>query len=136
MGLTFPFEKRTSPLLGTIYRPVAQVFLFSESKNSWYEVWMLVGTGADYTILPKYFAKYLEVNLKKDCHIFKTTGIGGTEKVYYLPKIKAKLGSWEREVPIGFLDNDEIPPLFGRHLFLETFEVLLSSNHTITFSSK
>ena len=61
---------------------------------------------------------------------------GGGERVYYLPKIKVKLGDWKRIIPIGFLERNEIPPLMGRHLFLETFETLFSSNHTVSFSTK
>ncbi len=97
---------------------------------------MIVDTGADYTLLPKYFSVRLDVDLKKDCRIFKTGGIGGEEKVYLLPSIKAKLGTWERQVPVGFLDRDDIPPLLGRYMFLETFETLFSSSHTVTFSTK
>lgn len=136
MDLTFPFEKRLAPLLGEIYRPIAKVFFYSVRKNRWYEVWMIVDSGADYTILPKYFAQRLGVDLKKDCRVFETSGIGGEEKVYFLASIKIKIGSWVRDIPVGFLDKDEIPPLLGRHLFLETFEVLFSSNHTLTFSTK
>jgi len=136
MALTFQFEKNFSPILGTIYRPIAQVFLFSKSTNRWQEVWMLVDTGADYTILPKYVSKRLGVHLEKDCSILKTGGIGGEEKVYFLKKIKAKLANWERQIPIGFLDRDDIPPLMGRHLFFETFEAIFSQNHSLTFSTK
>lgn len=136
MPLTIPYEKRLSPILGEIYRPIAQVFFFSHTKNHWYEAWMLVDSGADYTLLPKYFSYRLGINLAKDCKIFKTAGIGGEEKVYFLKKIKVKLGDWERNIPIGFLNRDDIPPLLGRYMFLETFDVLFSSNHTITFSSK
>lgn len=32
--------------------------------------------------------------------------------------------------------RNEIPPLMGRHLFLETFETLFSSDHTVSFSTK
>lgn len=96
---------------------------------------MLVDTGADYTLLPKYFAKRLDVNLEKDCNIFRTAGIGGTEKVYLLRSIKVRLGQWERKIPVGFLDRDDIPPLMGRRLFFETFEVLFSSKHVLTFST-
>lgn len=32
--------------------------------------------------------------------------------------------------------RNEIPPLLGRQLFLETFETLFSSNHTVSFSTK
>lgn len=136
MPLTFPFEERLSPILGKIYRPTVRVFFYSKVKDRWLGIWMLVDSGADYTLLPKYFSQGLGIRLAKDCKIFKTAGIGGEEKVYFLKKIKVKLGKWEREIPIGFLNRDDIPPLVGRHLFLETFEVLLSSNHTITFSTK
>lgn len=134
MALTFDFEKDLSPILGEIRRPVAKALFYATDKKRWYEVWMIVDTGADYTLLPRYFAKRLDVDLKCDCRIFKTTGVDGQEKVYFLPKVRAKLGDWERVVPVGFLNRDDIPPLLGRHLFLETFETLFSKKHTITFS--
>lgn len=132
MALSFSFERDHSPILGTIYRPVVQVFFLSKNGR-WFETWMIVDTGADYTLLPKYFSKRLGVDLKKDCKLFGTIGIGGKEKVYFLKSIKAKLGAWERTIPVGFLDRDDIPPLLGRHLFLETFEAHFSKNHTVSF---
>lgn len=136
MALTFRFDKDFSPILGEIHRPIAQVFFYSSKKRKWYEVWMIVDTGADYTLLPKYYSRRLGVNLYKECKLFETSGIGGEEKVYFLKSIKVKLGEWERNVPVGFLDRDDIPPLMGRHLFIETFETLFSSNHTVRFSVK
>lgn len=136
MALTFRYDKDASPILGKIYRPIAQVFFFSQNKSRWYEAWMMVDTGADYTLLPRYFSKRLGINLEKDCKIFKTAGVGGEEKVYFLKSIRVKLGSWRRDIPIGFLDRDDIPPLLGRHQFLETFEALFSTNHSVTFSDK
>ena len=136
MALKFSFKKEKSPILGTIYRPVAQVSIWSEKGKHWSKIWMIVDTGADYTLLPRYLANDLKVSLEKDCKIFPTQGIGGSERVYFLPKIKAKLGKWERTIPIGFLERDEIPPLMGRHLFFETFETLFSTNHTVTFYEK
>ncbi len=44
-------------------------------------------------------------------------GIGGKEKVYLHKKVKIKLGSWERGVPVGFLARDDIPSLLGRQIF-------------------
>jgi len=134
MTLTFNFEKSYSPILGIIHRPVAQVFFLSRSQNKLYETWMIVDTGADYTLLPKYFAQRLDVNLNKDCKVFKTAGIGGKEKVFLLERIKVKIGNWERIIPIGFLNRDDIPPLMGRHLFFETFEVVFSKKYKVTFS--
>ena len=136
MALTFPFEKSNSPLFGNIYRPVAQVYFYSENKKRWYETWMIVDTGVDYTLLPKYFSERLGIDLKQDCKVFNTSGIGGNEKVYLNNKTKVRLGPWERVIPVGFLNRNEIPPLLGRRQFLETFESLFSSNHKLTFSVK
>lgn len=136
MTLKFPFRKEKSSILGTIYRPVARVFFWSKKGEGWIAVRMIVDTGADYTLLPRFMAQKLSVNLEKDCQIFSTYGIGGKERVYFLPKIKVRLGDWERIISVGFLERNEIPPLMGRHLFLETFETLFSSNHIVSFSSK
>lgn len=136
MALKFPFKVEKSSILGKIHRPIAQVFFWANQIQQWTEIWMIVDTGADYTLLPRYIADKLGVNLEKACKIFNTFGIGGGERVYFLPKIKVKLGVWERTIPVGFLERNEIPPLMGRHLFLETFETLFSSDHTVSFSTK
>lgn len=133
MALKFPFKREKSPILGTIYRPMAQVFFWSKKGKYWSEVWMIVDTGADYTLLPRFLAEDLKVDLEKECKVFLTQGIGGNERVYFLPQIKAKLGKWERVIPVGFLGRNEVPPLMGRHLFLETFETRFSSSHIVSF---
>lgn len=133
MELKFPFRQEKSIILGKIYRPFAQVHFWSPKGKSWTEIWMIIDTGADYTLLPRYLATDLGISLEKG-QVFHTTGIGGSERVYFFPKIRVKLGSWERKIPVGFLERNEIPPLMGRHLFLETFEALFSSDHTVAFS--
>jgi len=50
-----------------------------------------------------------------------------TPAVTYIPDV---------DTLIGFLERNEIPPLMGRHFFLETFETLLSTNHTVTFADR
>lgn len=136
MVLKFSFRVEKSTILGKIHRPIAQVLFWSKFDKAWVETWMIIDTGADYTLLPRFMAKNLGVNLEKECKAFTTFGVGGGERVYFLPKIKAKLGTWERIIPVGFLERNEIPPLMGRHLFLETFETVFSSNHTVSFSTK
>ena len=133
MGLTFPYRKEKSTILGTIHRPVAKVLFWSKPNQDWLAVRMIVDTGADYTLLPRFMADKLGINVETDCKIYSTYGIGGAEKVYFLPKIKAKLGKWERYIPLGFLERDEIPPLMGRHLFLETFDTEFLKSHQIIF---
>lgn len=136
MVLKFPFKTAKSSILGTIYRPVAQVFFWTDKTKQWTEIWMIVDTGADYSLLPRFMADKLGVALEKECKVFSTYGIGGGERVYFLPRIKVKLGSWERIIPVGFLERNEIPPLMGRQLFLETFETLFSTTHIVSLSAK
>lgn len=94
---------------------------------------MIVDTGADYTILPRFYVFDLGVNLNKDCRTYQTFGIGGNEKVYLLRNARVRLGKWKDSVPIGFLNRDDIPPLLGRQEFLEIFKVTLV-NHITIFS--
>ena len=135
MALKFLFRKESSTILGTIHRPIAKVLFLSKKGNYWSEIWMIVDTGADYTLLPRYVAHDLQIDLEKECKVLLTQGIGGAEKVYFLPKITVKLGEWERTIPVGFLERDGIPPLMGRHLFFETFEATFSPNHSLTFKN-
>lgn len=131
--LKFPFDKSPSEIFGYVYRPVAKVSFWSRKIDGWVEVIMIVDTGADYTLLPHFYAMDLGIDLKKECKVHWTGGIGGKEKVYLFREAKVRLSKWERTVPIGFLDRDNIPPLLGRQDFLETFKVTLA-NHYTSFS--
>lgn len=137
MVVTFAFERARSNIFGDIWRPVAQaIFTSPHDETLRQETWLLVDSGADYTLLPRYLGYDLNINFETDCRVFQTTGIGGTEKVYLLPRIKVQLGPFTREIPIGFLDRNEVPPLLGRHLFMETLETYFSADHHIHFSDR
>lgn len=135
MPLTFEFEKVNSPLFGTVYRPVAWVEFWSKNQKEWIGIWMVVDSGADYSLLPRYMSEYLGINLTKDCKSFSTFGIGGREGIYLLEKAKIKLGDWAITAPLGFLERDTVPPLLGRHCFMEKFSTLFF-NHKTFFSNK
>lgn len=125
MSVTFKFKEYPSSIFGVTRRPVAQVSFQHKNKIRWLPVTMLVDSGADYTLLPFFLAYPLGINLITDCKVIHTKGVGGTSKVYLLKKkIKVKLGEFKREIPIGFLSNDYIPPLLGRQEFFETFKVV------------
>jgi len=136
MVVKFAFEQSHSPVLGIVRRPVANVQFQTKASQLWQGVWMIVDSGADYTILPRFMAAKLDVQVERDCKVFHTSGIGGTEKVYFLPEIRVRLGEMERTVPVGFIDRNEVPPLMGRHLCMETFETYFSSDHITHFSDK
>lgn len=131
MNLSFPFEKRPSTIFGQVHRPIAVVSFWSKKISGWAEIPMIVDTGADYTLLPRYQSQNLGVNLEKDCQLFTTQGIGGSENVYLQKSSRAKLGDKEFTIPLGFLDRDNVPPLLGRQDFLELISVTLDKHITV-----
>jgi len=133
MAVRFPFEIKSSGVFGPIRRPVAKVDFWSRLTKNWVEIILLVDTGADYTLLPRFYAEDLGINLETDGKPYPTFGVGGSETVYVLKNMKVKLSKWEFSVPVGFLERDNIPPLLGRQNFLEDFKVVFF-RHTTSFS--
>jgi len=136
MDVKFSFEDNGKSLFGQIMRPIAKVNLTSPTTDNSVDVWMIVDTGADYTILPRHFYEKLRISLEKDCFKETTYGIGGEGTVcFFKNTIKAKIGDKERDIPIAFLDSNEVPALMGRLGFLETFDTDFLKNFTVVFKN-
>lgn len=134
MAVKFSFEDGGKSVFGQILRPVAKVTLKSLSSDKFVHVWMVVDTGADFTILPRHFSEKLRISLENDCFKDTTFGVGGEQVVYLLKdKVKAKIGQFERDVPLAFLDSNEVPALLGRLGFLETFDTEFLKTHLVVF---
>lgn len=134
MGVKFAFENAGKSFFGTVHRPIAKVSFKSQKSDVWFSTWMVIDTGADFTILPRYLSEDLEISLEHGCIKDATTGIGGEQAIYLCKKkIRAKIGFYEREVPLAFLDSNEIPALLGRLGFLETFNTKFLKNHFVAF---
>jgi predicted aspartyl protease len=132
-SVTFSFDKAQTGFLGEIRRPLATVKIWSDVFNEWHKVSMLIDTGADYTLLPQYMS-YLFATKRSTANQQTTVGVGGDHQVYFLEKVKVKVGPFERVVPVGISSSNQIPPLMGRHLFFETFMTHFNKNKTIRFS--
>lgn len=134
MDVKFSFEYNGKGKFGRIYRPIAKVTLQSPSTDNLVDVWMIVDTGADYTILPRLFSEKLRISLEVDCKKDVTYGVGGEQTIYFCKKkIKAKVGSFKREIPLAFFDSNEVPALLGRLGFLETFDTEFLKKHVVVF---
>lgn len=123
MKISFPYESEPSYIFGTVRRPIAEVSFWSEGRGRWLNYSMIVDTGADYTLLPHSAAQDLKIDLKKEGKDFKTSGIGGNEKVYLVENLKIKIGGINLKIPVGFLVRDNIPPLLGRQKCLDIFDL-------------
>lgn len=125
----FPFRKMSKEYFGIIRRPYATVLVKSK-QGEWLPVEMVVDTGADYTLLPRKYAGILGINFS-DCLSKTSLGIGGSETVYLYKSLSIKMGNWQKEIPVGFLERDDIPPLLGRLEFIEALKVIFEDYETI-----
>jgi len=136
MDVKFDFEYGGKSYFGEVFRPVAKVSFKSPNLPIWSDVWMVVDTGADFTILPRYVSRDLGISLEKECVLDSTVGVGGKQKIYlYKAKIIAKIGNVLRKIPLAFFDGDEVPALLGRLGFLETFDVEFLKSHIVNFKN-
>lgn len=136
MDVKFDYEFSGNSYFGKIFRPVAKVSFKSKTADLWSDIWMVVDTGADFTILPRYVSNDLGISLENDCIVDTTAGVGGEQKIYlYKTKIEAKVGNFSRKVPLAFFDSDEVPPLLGRLGFLETFDTIFLKSHKVVFKN-
>lgn len=129
-GVVFPFEKAASKIFGKIHRPVALVDFWSYRLKEWCEIAAIVDTGADYTLLPRFYADDFGINLKKDCGRKTTKGIGGEEVVFIYRRMKVSFLGKIHSIPVGFLNRNDLPPVLGRHRFLEKFKLTFHRHFT------
>lgn len=136
MDVKFPFEYVGNTFFGHVYRPVVKVSLKALSHDIWIDTWMVVDTGADFTILPRHLVGKLRISLEKQCVKDTTLGVGGEQVIYLCKqKVKAKVGSMERAIPLAFFDTNEVPALLGRLGFLETFDTEFLKSHVVVFKN-
>lgn len=134
MDVKFPFENVGKIFFGQVHRPIAKVSLKAITVDIWTDTWMVVDTGADFTILPRHLAQKLRISLKHDCVKDETFGVGGEQVIYLCKqKIKAKVGHIERDISLAFFDSNEVPALLGRLGFLETFDTEFLKSHVVVF---
>lgn len=129
----FEFEQRQTTLFKETARPVARVRLWSSTYENWQQVEMVIDTGADYTLLPRYVASLVGIDLDKQAQKVKTVGLGGEQEVYLIRDMKVKIGTATRVIPVGFLSHNGVPPLMGRQAFFETFRTEFAFNRQVTF---
>ncbi|OGX06481.1 MAG: hypothetical protein A3G87_07740 [Omnitrophica bacterium RIFCSPLOWO2_12_FULL_50_11] len=134
MRIVYPFEPVPSRIFGRLYRPIAAIHFWSLRLREWQEVFAVVDTGADYTLLPRFYADDLGIDIKKKCRRMKAKGIGGTADVFLYSKMKVSFLGKLLTVPVGFSAQNDIPPLLGRHKFLERFKITLDRRR-ISFES-
>jgi len=137
MRLSFPYQYFGQTLFGDLYRPYAQLnVLRKKPPINWIERTMIVDTGADYTIFPFSDSFIFGVDCKKECKKEETYGVGGKKTVYLYKNLTVRLGTLQRIISVGFLEDSSIPALLGRQQFLDLFNITFSRFVTTFSDSK
>ena len=134
-SVVFPYEKFPSRIFGAIYRPVVAVNFWCRRLGEWREVIAIADTGADYSVLPRFYAYDLGIDLKKECSKKRTKGIGGEEHIHIYQKMKVSFLNEVFTMPVGFVSHDDLPPIVGHKRFLEKFKITLHRRQ-IRFENK
>lgn len=127
---SFPFTFIDTTKMGKIFRPYAIVFIYAKLRKKWQPVEMIIDSGADYSLFPKKYAALFGINLTRECTVETTLGIGGAETVYQYQNLPIKIGSWQNQIPVGFLERDDIPALLGRLECLEIFRLVFQNKES------
>lgn len=132
-ALTYPYQYKNIDF-GKVFNP----FIYIPVKTSWgwQNLWFLVDSGADTTMLTVSLAKQLGLNYDKNR---KTDlyGIGERSITAYPGKISLKLGFFEIEARTYFIDVEDSTLLLGRIDIFDQFNIYFDTdNQRIVFSSK
>lgn len=127
---SFPFTFISNTNLGRIFRPYAIVSAYSKQRKKWQPLEMIIDSGADYSLFPQKYAVVLGINLSQECRVETTLGIGGAETVHQYKNLPIRIGKWQRQIPVGFLERSDIPPLLGRLECLEVFRLTFENKES------
>lgn len=91
----------------------------------------LYQTIGGFEIGSKRYAVILGIDLSRECSVETTLGVGGAETVYQHKNLPVKIGNWEKKIPVGFLERDDVPPLLGRLKCLETIHIHFKNKKSV-----
>jgi hypothetical protein len=114
--IEFPFRYVITHSLGTIFYPY--VFINLKTIQGWREFRFIVDTGADLTILPRYMATLLGIDLGK-CKKTSSQGIGGTIIQTWASSVTLDIKGYKTEVRCSITSESKTPLLLGRIDLLE-----------------
>jgi len=127
----FTFSQGRSEIYGKLYRPSAKVYIRTD-RGTWLPHYMLVDSGADYTLLPKSIDEF--IGLRKDIadHLYHSGGVGGGKIWVVMRRLKMRLGDYEFMADVGWAHSDNVPLLLGRADVFERFEVHFKQHEKVT----
>ncbi len=118
--MKFPYTKGESRIFGSILKPFISIEIFSKD-GLWYGLdEVLVDTGADITLIPRYVGEVLvdDIGLGRKASI---KGITPFELTVYIHTLKIRVANKEFETKVAIAESDEVPAVLGRFEALDFF---------------
>lgn len=125
-GVCFPYTQQPHAEPKEAKRPYVLLELQS-LKGEWFKVNTLADSGADITSFPRGVARILGKDVSKGKKV-KLVSATGTSLPLYLHEVKARLGSKEFIMTVGFAETDTFPYLLGRQDVLDIFNIKFSKD--------
>lgn len=123
LSIEFPYEKKLS-FFGEVADPKIPVKV--HTKEGYREFRFLVDTGADVTLLPRYAAEYIGVDLEESERM-SVKGIEGIGLDAYAAQIKVRIGDRELEIRCLFAASDRVPFILGRTDIFDHFNLIFDN---------
>lgn len=117
----FPYTQKPNAEPEEAKRPYVLLELQSEN-DEWFKVNTLADTGADITSFPRGICDILGKELEKGKKVILISATG-TKLSLYLHEVKARLGSKEFTMTVGFTETHTFPHLLGRKDLLDHFSI-------------
>ena len=129
MSFEFSYRKMESSLVGTIERPVADIFMRT-TGGEWIEFHPFIDSGADITLIPYSFG--LMLGLSKDSEKIKELkGVRGIALPVVISKVKMRIGNIELNPRVAWALIEEAPPLLGRLDIFDKFDITFKENEGV-----
>lgn len=124
----YPFYK----ISDEIFRPWIPIRIINPKNNETITTLALLDTGADYCVFPKFIAEQAKLDLKGEAISSETMqGLAETKievwkhefKIYLLSPDSKTVVCKNKDLIIGCVDHDNIPPILGFNNFMCSFKI-------------
>ncbi len=119
---TFPYQKKRIDF-GLIFNPL--IHLPVKTQSGWQDLWFLVDSGADTTMIPLNLAKRLGIKFQKTST--RLFGIGAQSLAAFPGQMLCKIGETELEVRCYCVNTEDSVLLLGRLDIFDKFSVLFDN---------
>ncbi len=122
--IEFPYINEKSDIFGIIKRPRMTIEIFSKLKSEWIVIdEVLVDTGADLTVLPRFIGEMLIEDITTGKYIEIKGITPGAVLIAFIHNMIVRIGKKELKLSVALADSNAVPSIFGRVDGLDKFAV-------------